>query len=211
MLKRMFTPSVKRKIRKIISVFRRKKINKKFTIFSNNCWGGRIYDMFGLMYTSPTIGLRIDQIDYVRFLSKLDYYLNITPILQKTEINMDTKHNEYVALLDDIKVVFIHYKSGEDAIDKWERRKKRIVKENIIVKLSYSNRNPENDRIIIDTFSSLPYKKIFLTTNDEYRFRKDLGKVFILPEEDEFHRIKDEFYYSDRIIKLKEIKEIINE
>lgn len=211
MVKKVFSPSLKRKLRKIFSVFRRNNIKKEFTIFSNNCWGGRIYDMFGLMYTSPTIGLRIDQVDYVRFLSKLDYYLSITPVLQSTQKNLDTNKNEYIALIDDIKVVFIHYKSGQDAIDKWERRKKRIVKDNIIVKLSYSNRDSENDRFIIETFSNLPYKKIFLTTNEEYRNNYNLGYVYVLPKEDEFHRIKDEFYYSDKLVRLKDIKNIINE
>lgn len=33
--------------------------NKSFTIISNNCWGGLVYQKVGLGYQSPTIGCGI--------------------------------------------------------------------------------------------------------------------------------------------------------
>ena len=47
-----------------------------FTIISNNCWGGLVYQYFGLPYTSPTVGLFIMDDDYIKFLENLDYYLS---------------------------------------------------------------------------------------------------------------------------------------
>ena len=34
-----------------------KLLNKKFTIISNNCWGGWVYREFAVPYQTPTIGL----------------------------------------------------------------------------------------------------------------------------------------------------------
>ena len=44
------------------------------TIISNNCWGGNVYQKFGLKYTSPTIGLFMIGEDYVKFCKNLRYY-----------------------------------------------------------------------------------------------------------------------------------------
>ena len=50
--------------------------NKHFTIISDNCWGGRIYQELGLPYQSPFIGLFIYSPDYVKLLANLKHYLS---------------------------------------------------------------------------------------------------------------------------------------
>lgn len=56
---------------------RRKKLrNKDFTIISNNCWAGFIYQKYGLQYKTPTIGLFFIGNDYIKFCKKLKYYVN---------------------------------------------------------------------------------------------------------------------------------------
>ena len=42
--------------------------NKDFTIVSNNCWGGFVYQKFGLEYKTPFIGLFIFTPDYIELL-----------------------------------------------------------------------------------------------------------------------------------------------
>ena len=69
-------PRLTRKIRRLIAPFRRVGIKRKFTIFSNNCWGGRLYDKFGLMYLTPTIGLAMSPADFVKFCSNYNYYFS---------------------------------------------------------------------------------------------------------------------------------------
>lgn len=55
---------------------RRKKIKyKDFSIISNNCWGGFVYQLFGLKYVTPTIGLFIVEKDYIKFCADLKGYL----------------------------------------------------------------------------------------------------------------------------------------
>ena len=57
--------------------YRRKKLNKtRFTIISNNCWGGGIYERYNLVKQSPTIGLYILPGDYLKFISNIKHYLH---------------------------------------------------------------------------------------------------------------------------------------
>lgn len=44
-----------------------------------------------------------------------------------------------IGKLDDIEVVFLHYKSEEEAYQKWNRRKKRINYNNLIFKFNDMN------------------------------------------------------------------------
>ena len=204
------TPHKKRIIRRIISPLRRIGIKKEFTIISNNCWGGRIYDKFGLKYLSPTVGLKLNSTDYAKFLSKLDYYLNLTPVGTDIQQKIDDEHGDYFAKLDDIVIDFVHYKNVYDGIRKWEIRKKRINLNNIIVKMSYNLHNNQDDDFILSVFSNLPYKKILFTCNKELLLRNDLGIVVIFPNHDEKFIINDEIPLSDKLFNLNKMKKIIN-
>ncbi len=48
---------------------------KKFTIISNNCWGGYVCRCFNSLYQSPTVGLFIMPDDYIKFINNLEYYV----------------------------------------------------------------------------------------------------------------------------------------
>ena len=67
-----------KKYRKLIrNKIERKKIkNKEFTILSNTCIGGIIYNDLGQRFLSPTINLYITPKDFVEFLENLDDYLS---------------------------------------------------------------------------------------------------------------------------------------
>ena len=57
---------------------RKKKLkNQNFTIISNNCWGGMIYESYNLRKNSPTVGLFIMPKDYIKFIKNLKKYLII--------------------------------------------------------------------------------------------------------------------------------------
>lgn len=58
--------------RKGLAKERQKKLlGKDFTIISNNCWGGMIYESYNLPKNSPTVGLFFFAEDYIRFLKDL--------------------------------------------------------------------------------------------------------------------------------------------
>lgn len=93
-----------------------------------------------------------------------------------------------------------------DAINKWNRRKKRIIKDNIIVKMTYFSQ--EIDESLLDRFDALPFKKILFVTSKELitsKYSKNSRIVFIPKNEKE-----SEFIISDSNLKLKELKKIIN-
>lgn len=155
-----------------------------FTIISNNCWGGLVYQYFGLQYTSPTIGLFMMDDDYIKFLENLDYYLSqsltfITHEESKYHESLQrettAKETYPIALLDDIEVHFMHYHSNEEAMQKWEYRKKRINKEHLLVKMSQRS---SNNQEILERFENLPYVNKICFTESVHP-----SKIFIhIPE-----------------------------
>lgn len=215
-------PRLTRRIRKIFAPFRRNGLKKKFTIFSNNCWGGRVYDKFSLVYTTPTIGLAMAPCDFVKFVNDYEKYCCevIVPNNDK-QIKINNEHGHYFACLGDLDIDFIHYRDVEDAIEKWNRRKNRIVSDNIIVKMTYITReNLENDDVL-EEFSKIKYKKILFTNRMELLNRDDLG-IVIVPKnlnnyylDDKnpkkiFYVFNNEFSVFDKKLKLKDIKKLIN-
>ncbi len=134
---------------KKISKIRNKSLkNKNFTIISNNCWGGYIYRLFNLPYQSPTIGLFIMPNDYLKFVNNLEYYLKeckLKFINPKDSHNYDelVSHACYgsypVGLLDDVEILFMHYKTEAEALEKWNRRCERINWDNLIIKFNDQN------------------------------------------------------------------------
>lgn len=165
---------------KIISYFRKrcnymKLKNKNFTIISNNCWGGDVYQMYGLEYTSPTIGLYLYESDYVKFVANLEKYLSqeltfIQPEQSRFYVKLCQEFGAEklgfpIAKILDVEIMFLHYKSIDEAKKKWERRKKRINYSNILFKLS--DRTDCNEDII-RAFCDLPYKNKICFTKKEY-------------------------------------------
>ena len=147
---------------------RRKLKYTDFSIISNNCWAGTaVYQPFGLIYNTPTVGLFIMDEDYIRFLERLEWYLKqelqfISP--QKSRYydkisNNGTKSVSYpIALLgDDVELHFLHYFNKSEALEKWTRRVKRINFERLIIKMSIRDIDLDVDNIV-NRFKSLPFK-----------------------------------------------------
>ena len=54
--------------RNLFADIRRKGLeNTDFTIISNNCWGGMVYESYNLPKQSPTVGLFFMASDYILF------------------------------------------------------------------------------------------------------------------------------------------------
>ena len=164
---------IRLRINKFGSSYRRKKLKiKNLTIISNNCWAGIVSQYLGIKYYTPTIGLYFFSEEYIKFLERFDYYIK-----QKLEI-IDTKDSKYydemikknhknaiVGKLDDVEIVFLHMKTGKEAIEKWNKRVKRINKGNIIFKFCEQN---ECSIEHIKRFENLPFKNKICFTTKEY-------------------------------------------
>lgn len=148
---------------KIVRFLRRKLFlnNITFSIISNNCWGGRVYQRYNLPYLSPTIGLMFFADEYIKFVSNLEYYLSLElKFINKCDskyYNVYKEKNKYypIGLLGDIEIVFLHYKSEGEAYDKWNRRKERINWNNLVIKFNDQNLATEEH---IEKFDKLPFK-----------------------------------------------------
>ncbi len=169
---------IRKKYIKLTHKLRRKKIyNNEFTIISNNCWGGFIYQSYGLKYNSPTIGLYFTAKDYIKFIKELKKYLSleltfIEPKDSKNYKNLDVDFP--IGKLGDIEIYFMHYKSKKEAKDKWDRRRERINWKNIIIK--FSNQNDCTIKEIND-FINLKYKNKICFVNKKELNKK--GTIYI--------------------------------
>lgn len=137
--------------------------------------GGHVYRYFDLEYMSPTIGLYFYTPDYIKFLNDLKWYLDQP--LQFIDIESSRYKEDLIAhgnthcpigLLHDIEIVFLHYKSRSEALEKWNRRKARINWDNIYVKMTQQNLCTE---VHLKEFDNLPYVNKFVFTVNDYRLK----------------------------------------
>jgi uncharacterized protein (DUF1919 family) len=147
--------------------------NRDFSILANNCWGGIVSRDRRLPYNSPTCGTYFFSKDYLRFLSDVHRYLETEleelPVRESRYAEeLISLHGEEVVLgqMDDVEVVLLHYPTFAEAKEKWDRRKKRIRWDNLLVKYSDQNGFAPED---FETFRQLDFaNKLFLTTNPAY-------------------------------------------
>lgn len=166
-----FIKKAKRKLNKRIYTIRRNRTCKNikykdFTIISNNCWAGKAYQYLDLPYLSPTVGLYFFADDYLRFVSDLRYYIDLDlkfiSAEQSKYAEILKKRNQThvpIGILDDVEIVFLHYFSENEAKEKWDRRKKRINYDNLIIKFSNMNLCTEKH---LQEFDSLPFLSKFM-------------------------------------------------
>ncbi len=159
--------------------------NRNFSIISNNCWGGIVYQKYGLPYTSPTVGLFIFEDDYIKFLGDLRHYLSLDPIfiplIESRHVHRMSRLNLEgakfpVARLGDIEIFFQHYHSEREAFQKWKRRTARINFDNLIVKFSERQFCTHE---LIQKFAGLPYKNKVCFTEDPVNCRSNCTFVTV--------------------------------
>lgn len=112
--------------------FRNRLNNHNFTILCPNCIGGAIYNRLGERFNSPTINIFMLPKDFCAFLQYIHFYLSST-FSEANEIDgvptgiLHGNDNN----IPDITVRFVHYKTFEEGVRKWNERKKRIIWENL--------------------------------------------------------------------------------
>ena len=176
-------------IDRFFSRFQRLKLkNKDFSIIGNNCFVGGIYHKFGLPYTTPTIWTYIYPEEYLRFLGDLGWYLK-----QPLKFKKETSHlmaRKYCRIMqcnypigvlgEDVEVHFMHYPSEEEALEKWNRRVKRLNINNLFIIFSDGEEFKEE---MLEQYEKLPFNhKIFFSSKpySNYKstvFVKDYAKA----------------------------------
>ncbi len=170
--------------------------NKDFTIISNNCWGGFVYQRYNLPYRTPFLGLFLPAPCFIELLEDFENNMkkDLHFIAAKDSAYFFKRKRivkEYpIALLGDkIEIHFLHYKTPNDAREAWNRRKKRINPNNILFKFAEMDWcTPE----LIKRFDNLKFKhKICFTANNYPNCKSTLK----LPSTYGTIELQDEFNY----------------
>lgn len=175
-------------------------VDSNFSIISNNCWGGLVYQHYGLPYSSPTAGLFFFADDYIKFIYDIREYLN-APLnfISLDESVYSETLKEYggeclncpIARCKDIEIIFMHYHSPEEAEEKWRRRTKRINWDNVIYKFSEMNGCTIEH---LKAFDAFPAEKKVVFTHKDYGLKSQViysefaRKGFIPNDTDCFNR-----------------------
>ncbi|MGL4672106.1 DUF1919 domain-containing protein [Cetobacterium sp.] len=180
--------------------------NKEVSVISNNCWGGFMYQRYNLKYNSPFIGLFIYAPDYIKLLKNLEQNLKSQLKFIKKE---ESKYRDKITLNEikypigllgeEIEIHFLHYKTKEEAEEKWQKRLKRIDFQNLVVK--FSDRDLCNEDLIYE-FDKLKYEKKICLTSREY---KKLKSVYFIKECEGKESVYDEWKYSEKYIPFYKI------
>lgn len=101
-------------------------VNKNMTIISSNCAGGFLYHWLGLEFKSPFINLFLSNEDFLEALENFDSFLDAIIV----EDIQSEKPYPVSIVNNKIRINFMHYKTFDDAIHKWEQRKSRISVKN---------------------------------------------------------------------------------
>ena len=141
--------------------FKRRKLkNSTPTIISSNCNGEFWYYDMKLKFFSPTINLSFDMNEYVKMLENLRWYME-QPILPYEDNRFEFPTGKLV----DIEIRFNHYNTFDEAVVKWEERKKRIDWDNLFI-LGIDGDNCTYKTM--QRFDKLPYKNKVIFTHIPY-------------------------------------------
>lgn len=209
----------KRVLNFIPAAWKRKKINyKHFSVICNNCWGGVLYQQFGMKYESPTIGCVIPPKDFIRLCQDLESYLSkeIVPLDIECSHNrelfktLEYSHHKKLILgtIGDVEICFLHYKTFKDAVEKWDKRKRRISNP-ILIKFNDNNGMSIED---LENFNQIAatYKTIFTTYRQDYYDFSNANVKFLLP-----YKLKDQdgvddvFKFKKKFNAVKVINELL--
>lgn len=139
---------------------RKKLKNHSFSIISSNCNGAFITHDLRQQFRSPFVNLYLLPKDFIKFCKNMSYYLE-QPLTFTTEEN--TSHP--IGVLGDIRIYFVHYKTPQEAEQKWNERKQRINFDNLF--FIFSDRDGCTYEDLVE-FDSLPYKNKVAFTNKKY-------------------------------------------
>jgi uncharacterized protein (DUF1919 family) len=135
--------------------------NNSFCIISNDCWGGELYGYFDVQYNTPFIGLYLMAPCYIKLLQNFEDYmqldLNFIEKSKYEDVNAYKLNKQFpTATLGDIEIQFLHYKSNEEAQEKWIRRKERMNLDRLFFK--FDGQKDLADLALMKEFDKLPFK-----------------------------------------------------
>ena len=165
-------------INNIFSDARRKKlITHDFSLISNTCLAGVLYKALACKMLSPTVNMIIEPKDYVKLCSGFEKYMEHDLVYSHSEWRPSTKEHYPVAKLDDVYIHMVHYKTFDEVKDDWDRRKGRIVWNNLF--FIFHDWHFQLQKDDIENFLEIKYSnKLCLLSKSFYDFKNSNSIVF---------------------------------
>ncbi|MGQ1787111.1 DUF1919 domain-containing protein [Saccharicrinis sp. GN24d3] len=136
--------------------------NRNFVIISNNCWGGDVYGILQKEYNTPFVGLFLFAPCYMKMLHDFPNSLEKPLLFKKSSKYIKNEIDYPVGVLnDDIEIHFLHYTNEQEAIEKWNRRCKRLLNSINSTDVELFFKMDDRDacsKEIINNFHQLPLK-----------------------------------------------------
>lgn len=148
---------LKRKL--YVKTLRKKLKNRNLSVIASNCNGGFILSDLGIKFNTPTINLFFYPEDFLNFISDIKGNLKYELIEEKGDYIYP------IGRLNNIKIHFMHYKTFEEAKEKWDLRKKRINYDNLFIMFTDRDGCTYEQ---IKRFNELPYKNKVMFTHKSY-------------------------------------------
>lgn len=144
----------------VLRKMRREIRNTSVSLLCPDCMGGILFHDLGMQFRSPTVNLMLDQRDFVKFVLRMDHYLE-----QEFHFFKHPIHNCPCAALDDITVHFTHYSDPDQAVQKWRERAERLDRNNLFVVLLERDGLTREDILAL---RDLPVRGLLVFTRKEY-------------------------------------------
>lgn len=131
--------------------------NEKVSIICNNCWGGFTYHSLDLEFNSPFVNMCMSDENYFKLLGNFKFYIN-----QPFEFKYTNKDAmSPICSIGDIELHCNHYRTYEEAKEKWEKRVQKINYDNLFF-MYYTD-----DKSKAEKFNAIDLPKKVLFTSFE--------------------------------------------
>ena len=189
----------------------------EISIISQNCIGGVIYSIIGQKFLSPTVNMFVEDDNFIKIVNNLEYYLSVEakPLMEEfvDPINGSIRYPKIC--IDDIEMCCLHYKNCREAIEAWERRKKRVNYDKVFVIANSWNMHEDKDRIeqicriskyktICFTYNKYDFDNCIQLTGEQWNLDE---RMIIRPNITDFKPYSAIRYFEDYI----NLVEILNE
>ncbi|MCQ2075922.1 MAG: DUF1919 domain-containing protein [Bacteroidaceae bacterium] len=164
-----------------------------FSIVTNTCIGGVICHELGQRFLSPMVNLTLEDVDFYKFITHLDDYLN-------QELRFVSGIASYpTAYLGDLLLYFVHYKTEDEARTSWNNRKGRINKDKLYI--ICSDRPSSNQSVTHEMMLSLKNVKCANKVIFSTRQYDDIDYIVHLPKDKDGDYVK--IYMMDKYPVIK--------
>lgn len=145
---------------KYYKIKKRKLKNVSPTIISSDCFGTFVYHNLGLKFRSPTINLFFSNQDFWIFVNDLESFLS-AEVIEEKDRSVQYPVGSITANEKKVYINFMHYKSFEEAKEKWDERKQRVSFDNIYIIQVI----PKATSYDVEQFDLIPFKNKMLVTS----------------------------------------------